>query len=288
MCRIRIWDITGYSYLSDSFMIVTMLGTRGSVPVHDDKFREFGGATTCVRVIAGDEEIYLDAGTGIVGVRPKEHSHLSILLTHPHLDHLIGLPFFPGLSEKGRRLDIYMKETDGRGVKEALNCLYTPPLWPLGVFDYPAEVRTPEMPHDFNIGEVRVNTMEGDHPGGVTIFRLSYKAASVVFATDYEHSEAKDKELAAFSKDCSLLIYDGQYMDEDFESFRGFGHSTPAVGIEIARKADAKALLITHHDPRHTDRMLLEAEARAKKLDERVRFARCGEELILGEDEEAV
>ncbi|MBR1634620.1 MAG: MBL fold metallo-hydrolase [Lachnospiraceae bacterium] len=264
-------------------MTVTTLGVRGSVPVSGADFQEFGGATTCVKIVAGNEEIYLDAGSGIVGAHPMRESNLSILLTHPHLDHMIGLPFFYGLSEKGRKIEVYMKKRNGLGVQDVLRYLYTPPLWPLGVFDYPADVRTPNVWEEFRIGQVSVETMDGVHPGGVTIFRLTYGNASVVFATDFEHSdEKKVEELISFSKDCSLLIYDGQYTDEKYECCRGFGHSTATVGIQIARKANARRLLITHHDPECTDRMLRQMENEAQEKYDKVRFARCGETFTLG------
>lgn len=263
-------------------MKITTLGTRGSISVEGKAFWEFGGATSCVRIEAGKEEIYLDAGSGIVGAVPKADSNLSILVTHPHLDHMIGLPFFKGMTEKDRLIDIYMKKRNGLGVREVLRYLYTPPLWPVGVFDYPANVRTPNLWDDFSIGEVQVAVMEGVHPGGVSVYRLTYCDSSVVFATDFEHEdEEKFGELVRFSKDADLLIFDGQYTEEEYGSHKGFGHSTIKRGIGVAKEANVSSLWITHHDPGHTDEILLDLERKAKQLFEEVRFARCGDEVIL-------
>ena len=41
-------------------------GVRGSFPVADKKFLQYGGNTSCVEVNAGGHTIILDAGTGIV------------------------------------------------------------------------------------------------------------------------------------------------------------------------------------------------------------------------------
>ena len=50
-------------------MLVTFHGTRGSIPVCDAGFQEFGGNTTCVSISSDrdDQESVLvfDAGTGI-------------------------------------------------------------------------------------------------------------------------------------------------------------------------------------------------------------------------------
>ncbi len=47
-------------------MKIKFYGTRGSIPVPEREFMEFGGNTTCVRVTTSDGQIIIfDAGTGI-------------------------------------------------------------------------------------------------------------------------------------------------------------------------------------------------------------------------------
>ena len=259
-----------------------MLGVRGSVPTTGEDFQEFGGATTCVRVLAGDQEIFFDAGSGIVGIQPEANTNVTILMTHPHVDHLIGLPFFGGMSQKNRTIVFFLKKRNGMGLKQVMRCLYTPPLWPIGIADYPANVHFQDLLwDDFLLGDVHIRTMEGNHPGGVTVYRLDYQGKSVVFATDYEHTDKKDAELISFAKDCSLLIYDGQYTQEEYEKCSGFGHSTPQMGIRIAKEANAKRLLITHHAPEHTDAVLHAMEEEAGQQWEGAAFAKCGQKIVI-------
>ena len=265
-----------------SNITLTMLGTRGSIPVDGEKFREFGGATSCVKYSAAGQEIFLDAGTGIVGASGSPGSDITILLSHPHLDHVIGIPFFDSLTEKDRPISVYLKTRNSLGIKDILRCLYTPPLWPLGVFDYPAKVSAFDTPLDLRLGDIQVLTMEGTHPGGVTIFKLIYDGVTVVYASDYEDSDKNDA-LADFSKDADVFIFDGQYTEAEYPSRKGFGHSTPDLGIEIARRAGAKKLLITHHAPEHDDETLrrMETEARAAAPDLDITFSRCGDVIEL-------
>jgi phosphoribosyl 1,2-cyclic phosphodiesterase len=83
-------------------MIATIWGCRGSLATPGAATLEYGGNTSCVQLELDDRTtVVLDAGTGIrelglrLANRPPASIHL--LLTHLHLDHLAGLPFFAPL-----------------------------------------------------------------------------------------------------------------------------------------------------------------------------------------------
>lgn len=263
--------------MQDDNLFITFLGTRGSVPVSGKEFKIYGGATSCVRVLAGDEEIYLDAGSGIVQARPEADTHITVLFSHLHLDHVQGLPFFPALSVAGRPVALYAKDPEGMTGRETIDRLFSPPLWPCRIWDYPADVFFCPLPDQLSIGSVEVTSMPSHHPGGAIIYRLAYRERSLVYATDFEHTGEKLNELVRFSQNADLLIYDGQYTQEEYEMRKGYGHSTAAVGLEIADAAHVKRLLITHHDPRHTDDWFFQME----RQDSRITYAKDGEEMVL-------
>lgn len=252
---------------------LTVLGTRGSVPVEGENFARYGGATSCYKVQAGNEEIYLDAGSGIVNSLPAPNSRITILLTHMHLDHLIGLPFFIALTEKDRPIDIYAAERDGLAPKEALDRVIANPFWPCKIEGYPAAVKFHLLPERFKIGDVSIDTLEGSHPKGSTIYRLTYRGKSIVHATDFEHNPTACAALTNFAKGCDLLLYDAQYTADEYERYRGYGHSTPQEGIKVAAVAGVKKLLFVHHAPLRNDAALaaLEQEFGA--------FAKVGDEF---------
>ena len=75
-------------------MCLTVLGARGSLPVSDTKRSRFGGATSCYMVQAGSETIFLDGGTGLVSAPALSGKPPVILLSHLHLDHVIGLGMY--------------------------------------------------------------------------------------------------------------------------------------------------------------------------------------------------
>ncbi|MBR1390202.1 MAG: MBL fold metallo-hydrolase [Lachnospiraceae bacterium] len=258
-------------------MKLTFLGTRGSVPVAGKEYETYGGATSCIRVLADKEEIYLDAGSGIVRAIPEEDTNLTILLSHLHLDHVQGLSFFPALTQADRPIIIYAEPRSGLSAQETIDRLFAPPIWPIMISDYSADVTFLPLPETLSLGEVQVSAMGSCHPGGSTIYRLTYGGASFVYATDFEHVEAKVKELIAFSEGADLLIYDGQYAEAEYERQKGYGHSTASVGARIASAAHVKKLVITHHDPGHDDSWF----ARMEKEYPQIAFAKDREEIIL-------
>ena len=246
-------------------MKVTILGARGS--------------TSCVLVENGDQAIYLDAGTGMICTPDIGDKDISVLLTHPHLDHILGFPFFPYISQKDRKIDIYAGKCGELGAFEQLEALYKNPFWPCGLKDYPSDVEFHDITFPLGIGAFIMTGMPSVHPGGSIVYRLETDGRSVVYATDYEYEEDKVGELIEFSRDCDLLLFDAQYTDEEFEARRGFGHSTVAQGMFIKEKSGTKNIRFVHHDPRHTDDFLRMMESPIKSAT--AAFARKDEVIIL-------
>lgn len=270
--------------MSRSEIRVEILGTRGSMPLEGERFSIFGGATSCVRVVAREqgystEEIYLDAGSGIVLAKPLSDSNISVLLSHLHLDHIIGLPFFPALSMRNRKINLFVAPRSSFGGKEALDRIFSPPFWPVSIGDYPADTVVQNISDSFMIGCVRVDTCELEHPGGSTCCKLTCGDKVIVYACDFEHSDAGERLLAGFAKNADLLIYDGQYTQEEYERCKGFGHSIPEIGIKIGEAANVRKLVFSHHSPEHDDDFILKWEKKLQQENDWVSFARVGETI---------
>ncbi|SFB69300.1 MBL fold metallo-hydrolase [Butyrivibrio sp. YAB3001] len=263
-------------------MKLTFYGTRGSIPVSDKKFDIYGGETSCLRVCSSEEpmtEIYIDAGSGITKASPFQRGDIHVLIGHLHLDHVIGLPFFKGLSEKERKINIYLPDKEKS--EAALKQLISPPYWPIGLLDYPAEVNIRSLEGKFDIASIHIQMIKIKHPGGSTAFRLSENGHSFVYATDFEHDDNEIDKLTSFCKDADLLIYDGQYTKEEYSKHMGYGHSFPEIGLEIAKRADVKKILFTHFDPTHDDSFLTEWEKQIQKENPSAGFAKKGMSVSL-------
>ncbi len=241
--------------MGDKSLRITMLGARGSVPVSGSQFDKFGGATTCYMIEEDDQVIFLDGGSGIVNAPDIDpEKEVSVLLTHLHLDHVLGLPFFPELTKPGRKITLYGENKNKKTVSMELDELFSSSFWPLKLFEYPADLTCREIKMKFSLGDVLVECIQLNHPGGSLGFSLKSKGKKIVVLSDHEYSKRTD--IYSFSKGADLILFDAQYTDEEYESHRGFGHSSIGMAIDFAEKVKAKKMLIIHHDPHHEDDFL--------------------------------
>jgi phosphoribosyl 1,2-cyclic phosphodiesterase len=246
-------------------MRVIIWGCRGSIPVSGRQFIKYGGSTTCVEVVLQDgSELIFDAGTGIrnLGRRILQEPkvwEMTLFLTHPHWDHLMGFPFFqPAYSDRYRihvRGGPIAKETLRRYLEQQMQAPYFPARFDVlkAEFDF-----TSGIPIVQQVGKAQVIPIPLNHPGGGYGFKVVDGQSTLVFLTDnelaYDHNGGRDEyEYMNFAKDADLLLHDGQYSNEEYAKRRGWGHSPFMSVIELAVKARVKRLGILHHDPDHDD-----------------------------------
>jgi phosphoribosyl 1,2-cyclic phosphodiesterase len=226
----------------------------------------YGGNTLCVEVRCGSHLLILDAGSGARALGAAlaasgEPVDADILLSHTHLDHIIGLPFFRPLFSRRATIRFWGGHlTPPDGIQQALRRSWAAPLMP----DLDQVFRARTEFHDFTPGETlrpgggpRVATMALNHPGNVTGFRIEWNGHSVCYATDTEHPrEGLDQDLVRFARGADILIYDATYTREEYATRVGWGHSTWDVGADVADAASVGRLVLFHHDPDHDDAMM--------------------------------
>lgn len=244
-------------------MELTFWGVRGTVPVSGQGTNKYGGHTPCASVISSEGKvIIMDAGTGIkklgdriISQKSNNPLHIHLLLTHFHLDHITGLPFFAPLYSSEACLTIFAP-ANPQETEQYLSGLMAGRYFPFEFSDTQSKKIFREIPdEDFSIGKIKISHIPLNHPQGCFSYSLSEGDKNVIFATDTEHPEnGIDEKLVSFAAGADLLIYDATFTPEEYESGkRGWGHSTWLEGTKVAREAKVKELCLSHFNPSHPD-----------------------------------
>lgn len=242
-------------------------GTRGSVPVPRPTYARYGGNTSCVQVVVDDPRhiVVLDAGTGITALGETigdDVERVDVLLTHLHMDHIIGLGFFPPLFRDGLEVHLWGPSSTTMGVRTRLSRYLSPPLFPVRLRELPADLALHDTPlGPFELPGLKITAALVSHPGPTVGYRIDDGTAELTYLSDHEPALLSDDfpgapewtsgfELAWRS---DVLIHDSQYADHEYETHVGWGHSTLRHALAFAELCEVGHLIATHHDPAHDD-----------------------------------
>ena len=272
-------------------------GVRGSTPTVDPATWRYGGNTPCLELIAPDStKIILDCGTGLRmlgsrwaasngGKAPGTH----ILVTHYHWDHIQGIPFFSPLYVENNEFHFYSFRSKFLGrdsLKQVFEAQMALPYFPVDMSAMSAKRKFKEVDggDSFTVGENKITARWLNHPQGCLGFRIETPAGTVAYATDNEPGDAKmDENLRELAAGADIFINDAQFTPEQLETTRkGWGHSSWLEGVKVARQASAKTLVLFHHDPDSTDRMVDSILRQAREEFDSVFAASEGMVITLG------
>jgi ribonuclease BN (tRNA processing enzyme) len=227
-----------------------LLGTAGWVPTDS---RE----TACVAVRNGEQLLLLDAGTGVRRLLTSPEvvdgvRRIDILLSHFHVDHVVGLSYLPGLAAGtecvvwGPGRAMYATPT-----AELLRRFIGPPLFALDVDDFLSvqELRVGEL----SFGPLTLSIrLQEKHTHPSVAFRIG---DDLTYCTDTGY----DAENSSFAAGCRHLIHEAFYVDNPPDAT----HATPEEAGRIAADAEVARLILVHLPPRLDDEARVLARARA-------------------------
>lgn len=262
-------------------------GTRGSLPMAAEAYMEYGGNTSCVSVECSDRLVIFDAGSGLarLGVElacRETFKPVHLFISHPHIDHLIGLFGFSPLYDKRWEIHMYGEARNGSSFKGQLENLIGPPYWPVGLEDFQARVHIHEIQPGEKImlePDTAIKTMRGKHPGNVLLFSMEAPGKKVGYSLDCEPDEDIMKKAAAFFQGADIILWDAQYTPEDLEQKKGWGHSSWKQGICLKQTAGIKRIVMAHYSWEYTDDILRKQEQEALREDPGCCFGREGMEF---------
>jgi phosphoribosyl 1,2-cyclic phosphodiesterase len=270
---------------------LTFWGVRGTHCTPGAGSLVYGGHTPCVEIRAAGHVFVVDAGMGIVALGRKLAAEgvttVNLMLSHFHTDHIAGVPFFRPLLDERATVRIHSARHAGKTGRMILKETFKPPVFPIPVDDLHGRIFYHDIPDigSMTFGDVRVSTCLLNHPSGATGYRFDLGGASIAYISDIEHeADGPASDLVAFVRDCSVLVYDATYTEEEYDARRGWGHSTAEAGAALAIAAGCKRLFAFHHNPEHDDTRLAERERALRVLFPDSAFAREGAtvELLAG------
>jgi phosphoribosyl 1,2-cyclic phosphodiesterase len=274
-------------------------GVRGSTPTVDPATWRYGGNTPCLEVQAPDgTQFILDCGTGLrmlgnrwVGPHGTKAAEAHIFVTHYHWDHIQGIPFFAPLYAESNRFHFYSFRSRFLGpdsLKQVFETQMAHPYFPVDISAMSAARKFSEMSDgdQYEISATKVTARWLNHPQGCLGFRLETPAGAIVYATDNEPGVPKlDKSLLELAAGADILINDAQFSPEQLATTRkGWGHSSWLEGVKLAKEAGAKHLVLFHHDPDSSDKVVDETLRKARDNFESVYAALEGMVMTLGEE----
>lgn len=235
-------------------MKITVLGSGGWIPTRK---RE-----TCTYLLEVENKlILLDAGSGIsrlseyINILDK-YDEITIILSHYHLDHIIGLSYLP-IYIKDKVLNIYApsKKYYENTASEILSTFTTFPYFSKDIKSFSKEVNINEYDiNGFFLDKLKIgiNTQKHTAPSfGITIGNyLHYATDTCVLKDTFE-----------IAKNVDLLLHECWQL----KSNRKSGHSSLDEILEYKNKVNKIALI--HINPSWKDDEFLKAKEKINNTD---------------------
>jgi ribonuclease BN (tRNA processing enzyme) len=229
-----------------------LLGSGGWIPT--------SRRATCSALVRREEHaLLIDAGTGIGRLMEEEGlldgvRSLELVLTHFHLDHVVGLAYLPALpvSEPPR---VYGPGTSlyGTPTGEILSRLVGPPLFAANLMELVSGIEEIGEGH-FNAGPFELTARIQRHHNDPTLaLRLD---DTLTYCTDTAY-DAGNVDFASGSR----VLFHEAWWTEDAPREEST-HSSARQASEIARAAEVERLVLIHIRP-GADERGLESEARS-------------------------
>jgi phosphoribosyl 1,2-cyclic phosphodiesterase len=264
-------------------MKITFWGTRGSVPTPGKTTVRYGGNTPCTELrLANNELIILDAGTGIrnLGESLMESGgsiKATILVSHPHWDHIQGFPFFKPAFVSGNELTIVGGVTEKMTLKKMIADQMNKIYFPIQLNELKAAIRFCGITEEeFPVCGATVRSLYLNHPSFSLGYRITHKGKTVVYMSDNEPFDRKvalsmrnvgksvvdqymkstgdpNQRVFDFVRGADVLIHDATYTPEEYVDRVGWGHSHYLFTLKVAAEGNVKRLVLFHHDPAHSD-----------------------------------
>ena len=279
-------------------------GLRGSIAVNDPNFTRYGGNTSSVQLqFDNGAEILLDGGSGIFQTGQRYMSKggpagipdkLMILITHQHWDHIQGLPFFVPLYIPKKKIVMCGCNQGSLLFKDILSGQMSDPYFPVELQNWMADIEYRSIGQEkFDFCDIKIESLNAEHPGMTLGYKITYKEKLITYMPDNELFakfpqekiyvkywgdidektdmetvilEEQKKHFFDFIENSDVFIHDSQYTRDEYKTKVGWGHSCFEDTVNAGIFANAKHIVLFHHDPSHNDNKIDEMLKKSEEI----------------------
>lgn len=220
-------------------MQVICLGTTG---YHPSPSRH----TACYYL--PEQDLVFDAGTGLFRLIPlllqEPKRHLNLLLSHAHLDHIVGLTFLLDVFAV-TELESVTVFGDGEKLAAIREHLYSQHIFP--VLPNFAFQPLDGCAGTLELSQASVRYFPLEHPGGSTGFVVQANGRRLAYITDTVADITADyvRELT----ELDLLMHECYFDDQRRELAIKTGHSWQAAVVDLVRQVKPRQTYLIHINP---------------------------------------
>jgi len=248
------------------FLKVKIYGSRGSVAFFSRNNTQYGGNTVCTMLDIDGHIVLLDCGSALMQFYYdmkdvfKDGFKFDVLLSHLHLDHIIGFSTFPPILSKDSDIRIFTRSRNELPLVSQIFGVFRPPYWPVEIADV-TTIKAVEITGEdsFMLSDsIRITSFWSEHHNETVAFRVDSRDKTLVYLLDYEINANSNKynQLVKLCQNADLVILDTTYLPQDYSSKRGWGHSTYEDGITLVRASSCKKMIFSHICQDYSDEML--------------------------------
>lgn len=252
---------------------------------------DFGGNTSCIRVDDHGRTLLVDCGTGVLqylqeikkDIEAEKPIRLDILLSHLHLDHIIGLAAFTPLWNPRNSIHIYTKSRNNLPLKEQIFGMFAPPYWPIDLKEMVnatcVEISDAEFVTSCGF---TIKPFPTYHNDATTAFKITGEKTFVTLIDcEINQNWLQKNDFVSNCMDADAILFDSSYLPKDYIGKEGWGHSTYEHGMQLAEIAHSKKMIFSHFSHDYSDNLLRKVENSLNSKSKQYLIAYDGMELSI-------